>query len=60
MAKLELSYEMKIFEVKEAFSLHKSNVLSSGEKNGTKMLFPMILMLVVVLVILMVPAFLSM
>lgn len=48
------------YEVKEAFSLHKSNVLSSGEKNGTKMLFPMILILTVVMILIIIPAFLSM
>ena len=38
----------------------KNHARKLGEQAGTKMLFPMILMLVVVLVILMVPAFLSM
>lgn len=38
----------------------KNHARKLGEQAGTKMLFPMILMLAVVLVILMVPAFLSM
>ena len=37
----------------------KNNARKLGEKAGTKLLFPMILMLGIVMVILMVPAFLA-
>lgn len=47
-------------EVREAFNAHKTNCLQSGEKNGTKMLIPMILILAVIMMIVVAPAFLSM
>lgn len=47
-------------EVHEAFIMHKANVLQAGEKAGTKMLIPMILIFIVVMIIVAAPAFLSM
>lgn len=46
-------------ELTEAFSLRKAHARQLGEEAGTKLLAPMILMLVVVMAVLMVPAFLS-
>ena len=43
-----------------ALEERKNNALKAGERAGTKMLFPMILMLGVVIVILVVPAFMAM
>lgn len=47
-------------EVQEAFEQRKELARSRGEETATKMLLPMILMLVVVMLIIMVPAGLSM
>ncbi len=47
------------FEAKEAFEERKARAKTLGERAGTKMLMPMFLMLTVVLIILVVPAFLS-
>ena len=46
-------------EAAASFTERKNNARKLGEKAGTKLLFPMLLMLGIVLVILMVPAFLS-
>lgn len=46
-------------EMSEAFSLRKMQARQLGEEAGTKLLLPMILMLVVVMATLMIPAFLS-
>lgn len=46
-------------EAAASFMERKNNARKLGEKAGTKLLFPMLLMLGIVLVILMVPAFLS-
>lgn len=46
-------------EVTEAFALRKNNAKKAGEEAGTKILLPMMLMLCVVMVIILVPAFLS-
>lgn len=45
---------------KEAFEQRKIRARQMGEKAGTKLLFPMLIMLILVLVIIMVPAFWSM
>ncbi len=47
------------YEAREAFEERKNRAKILGERAGTKMLMPMFLMLVVVLVILVIPAFLS-
>ena len=46
-------------EVKEAFEERKSNGRRLGEEAGTKLLLPMMLMLGIVMVLIIVPAFLS-
>ena len=46
-------------QLNEAFSEQKRNARILGEKAGTRMLLPMFLMLAVVLVIILIPAFLS-
>lgn len=46
-------------EVSEAFVLRETHARQLGEEAGTKLLAPMILMLVVVMTVLMIPAFLS-
>ena len=46
-------------ECRQAFQERKRRALIAGEEAGTKLLAPMILMLLVVLMILMVPSFLS-
>lgn len=46
-------------QMQDAFAQQKRTARVRGEKAGTKMLFPMFLMLTVVLVIILVPAFLS-
>lgn len=46
-------------EAEEAFTEHRNHMKKLGEEAGTKLLLPMILMLAVVLVIIMVPAFLT-
>ncbi len=46
-------------EAAASFTEPKNNPRKLGEKAGTRLLFPMLLMLGIVLVILMVPAFLS-
>lgn len=46
-------------EAEEAFTEHQNYMKKLGEEAGTKLLLPMILMLAVVLVIIMVPAFLT-
>ena len=47
-------------EMKEHFSLQQNQTLQFGSKAGTKMLFPMILILAVIMMIIIIPAFLSM
>lgn len=51
--------EMLEQEAEEAFTQHQSRVRKLGEEAGTKLLLPMVMMLAVVLVILMVPAFMT-
>ncbi len=46
-------------QLTEAFSEQKRNARILGEKAGTRMLLPMFLMLMIVLVIILIPAFLS-
>ena len=46
-------------ETTEAFEERKAIARQRGEKAGTKLLLPMIMMLAVVLVMIMVPAFMS-
>lgn len=46
-------------EVRESFQICKNHAKQLGEEAGTKLLVPMIMMLVIVMVILIVPAFLS-
>ena len=46
-------------EMEDAFVLRKNHARQLGEEAGTKLLGPMILMLAVVMVVLMIPAFLS-
>lgn len=46
-------------EAKDAFMMRKLQAVKLGEEAGTKLLFPMGMMLAIVLVIIMVPAFLS-
>lgn len=46
-------------EAEDAFEERKSMARRLGEEAGTKLLFPMVLMLLVVLILIMVPAFLS-
>lgn len=51
--------EMLSYEVGQAFEERKNLAKRFGEEAGTKLLFPMILMLVIVMVVLIIPAFLS-
>lgn len=46
-------------EVAEAFALRKNHAKKAGEEAGTKILLPMMLMLCIVMVIILVPAFLT-
>ena len=46
-------------EAEDAFEERKSIARRLGEEAGTKLLVPMVLMLLVVLILIMVPAFLS-
>ncbi len=46
-------------EVTEAFALRKNHAKKAGEEAGTKILIPMILMLCIVMIIILIPAFLS-
>ncbi len=46
-------------EAEEAFTDHQIQIKKLGEEAGTKLLLPMIMMLAVVMVIIMVPAFMS-
>lgn len=46
-------------EVTTALEERKNNAIRKGEKAGTKLLFPMVVMLGVVIVLLVVPAFMS-
>jgi len=46
-------------EVEDAFALRKNHAKRAGEEAGTKMLVPMMLMLCIVMVIILVPAFLA-
>lgn len=46
-------------ETREAFEKRKRNAKEAGEKAGTKLLFPMGILLVITLVVIMMPAFLS-
>ena len=43
-------------ETKEAFELRKQMALQKGEEASTKLLVPMIMMLVIVMIIIMFPA----
>lgn len=47
-------------EVREAFENRKSLAKIKGEEAGTKLLFPMVIMLGIVIIIIVVPAFMSM
>ena len=47
-------------EAREAFEIRKTNAKIRGEKAGTKLLLPMMIQLLVVLMIVVVPAFVSM
>lgn len=51
--------ELLVYEVTEAFENKKIIAKKNGEEAGTKMLFPMVVMLMVAIVIIVVPAFLS-
>ena len=46
-------------EAEDAFVERKNRAKELGEKAGTKLLFPMFLMLMIVLVIVMIPAFIT-
>ena len=46
-------------EVAEAFALRKNQAKKAGEEAGTKILVPMVLMLCIVMIIILVPAFLT-
>ena len=46
-------------EVADAFSLRKNLAKKAGEEAGTKILFPMMLMLCIVMAIILIPAFLT-
>ena len=46
-------------EAMDAFAERKNRARELGEEAGTKLLFPMIMMLLVVLIIVMIPAFIS-
>lgn len=46
-------------EVTEAFALRKNHAKKAGEEAGTKILLPMVMMLCIVMVIILVPAFLT-
>lgn len=47
------------YEVQDAFYSHKAETLKLGEKAGTKMLLPMILIFLVIMLVILAPAFLS-
>lgn len=51
--------EMLEQEAEDAFTEHQSRVRKLGEEAGTKLLLPMVMMLAVVMVIIMVPAFMT-
>lgn len=51
--------EMLEYEVRQAFEERKTIARCLGEETGTKLLFPMILMLIIVMAVLIIPAFLS-
>jgi len=51
--------KMLVLEAENAFAERKSRARKKGEEAGTKLLLPMFLMLVIVLIIIMIPAFLS-
>lgn len=55
----ELSLVLKS-ELKEAMNEKKNNMLKSGGQISTKLLGPMVIMLIIAIVIIMVPAFMSM
>lgn len=44
-------------EAREAMEMHKEQIRRKGETAGTKLLFPMLILLLIVMVIIMVPAF---
>ena len=44
-------------EAREAMDMHKEQIRRKGETAGTKLLFPMLILLLIVMVIIMVPAF---
>lgn len=46
-------------EVAEAFTIRKNHAKRAGEEAGTKILIPMLIMLCIVMVIILVPAFLT-
>ena len=46
-------------ELKEAFELRKANAVKIGEEATTKLMLPMIIMLIIVIGILIIPAFTS-
>ncbi len=51
--------EMLEQEAEDAFTKHQSRIRKLGEEAGTKLLLPMVMMLAVVMVIIMVPAFMT-
>ena len=55
----ELSLVLKS-ELKEAMNEKKNNMLKQGGQISTKLLGPMVIMLMIAIVIIMVPAFMSM
>lgn len=47
------------FEVTESFEKRKALAVKTGEEAGTKLLFPMIMMLVITMAVIIIPAFMS-
>ena len=46
-------------EAEDAFEKHHALIRKMGEEAGTKLLLPMVMMLVVVIALIMIPAFLT-
>ena len=51
--------EMLEKEAQEAFEEHQLQIRKLGEEAGTKLLIPMVMMLAVVMIVIMVPAFMT-
>lgn len=51
--------ELLIYEASQAFEQRKETAKRLGEEAGTKLLFPMMLLLIIVFLIIMIPAFMS-